>query len=209
MAQYNLEKGQYAHANDSLVEVVMLANADGVVNETNPLQVVNNWEEAVSNGQAYEMSAVADGAYALAAYHDMIMTANSGENAQMNFSGFFINSSNFPILVEFWEGGTWTGGDTGATMTAINRDRNSSNVSSTTMTLKAYYATPIVHATTGTLLTQLTIYSGANGFNFTNLEGVSELWHLKPNTDYTVRIRNSAATASSISARMLWFETAI
>lgn len=209
MAQYNKQQSAYVDRNNNLFEVVMLANADGIVTESNPLKVVNTWDEAVINGQAYEMSAVADGAYALAAYHDMIMTANSGEDAAMTFSGFFINSNNNPILVEFWEGGTWTGGDSGVTPTPINRNRNSSNVSSATITLKAHYVTPIVHATTGTLLTQLTIYSGTNGFDFANLANLSESWKLKPNTNYTVRIRNSAATASSISARMLWFETAV
>ena len=164
---------------------------------------VSTWEDAIDSGNAYEVSAVMDGAYALAAYHDMILIANS--TTQMKFSGFFINSSNNPILIEFWEGATWSGGDTGAAPTPINRNRASANTSKATITAKAYYVTPLVR-TGGTLLTQLTIYSGATAFNFANLANLTEKWDLKPNTDYTVRLRNSAATSASISARMLWFE---
>lgn len=169
---------------------------------------VTKWSNLVDQGKVFELSAVADGAYALPAYHDMIMTANSGTDASMIFEGFFINASQNPVLVEFWEGGSWTGGDSGVTPTAINRDRNSTNTSVANVSIKAHYVTPIVHATQGVLLTQLTIYSGSTAFDFANMANLSETWNLKPNTDYTVRLRNSSASACSISARMVWAEVA-
>ena len=186
-------------------------DADGTSIDTtslNGIRTVGSWEDAIDYGNAYELSAVADGAYALASGHDMIMIANSGLTAKMKFSGFFINSSNNPILIEFWEGASWSGGDVGTPPVAINRNRESSNTSKATATLKAYYTTPIIRSG-GTLLTQLTIYSGASAFNFANLANLMEKWDLKANTDYTVRLRNSAATTASVSARMLWFETSI
>lgn len=169
------------------------------------LRAVESWEDAIDNGNAYEMSAVADGAFVLQASHDMILVANSGTSHKMQFAGFFINSSNNPILIEFWEGASWSGGDVGTPPAAINRNRNSINTPTATVSMKGYYTIPIVR-TGGTLLTQLTIYSGAASFNFANLANLMEKWDLKPNTDYTVRLKNSAATSASIAARMLWFE---
>lgn len=37
------------------------------------IKTVGSWEEAIDKGQSYEISAVADGAYALAAYHEGII----------------------------------------------------------------------------------------------------------------------------------------
>lgn len=172
------------------------------------IKTVGSWEEAIDQGRAFEMSAVADGAYALAAYHDMVMTATTGGLAEMLFSGFFINSSNNPILIEFWEGASWSGGDVGVAPSAINRNRLSTNTSLATMELRAYYTTPIVR-TGGTLLTTLTIYSGATAFNFANLANLMEKWGLNPDLSASVRLRNSAATPASIAARMLWSEETI
>ena len=169
---------------------------------------VSSWEVAVDNGNAYDMSAVADGAYALGAYRDMVMSANTNSLAVINFAGFFINSSNNPILVEFWEGATWTGGESGAVPTPINRNRLSHNTSKATISVIAYYTTPIVRSG-GTLLTTLTIYSGATSFNFANLANLMEKWTLDPSKSISVRLRNSAATSSSVSARMLWSEAAV
>lgn len=169
---------------------------------------VQSWEVAVDNGNAYDMAAVADGAYALVAYHDMVMIADTGNLAMINFAGFFINSSNNPILVEFWEGATWSGGDSGTPPTAINRNRLSLNVSKANISVKAYYTTPIVRSG-GTLLTTLTIYSGATAFNFANLADLMEKWTLDPSKTISVRLINSAATSSSVSARMLWTESAV
>lgn len=167
------------------------------------IKIVTNWESAIESGIAFEMSAVADGSYALPAGHDMVLTAISPNT--MNFSGFFINSNNNPIVVEFWENATVTGGNAGAVPSAINRNRKLSIVSQATISLNAYYTTPLT-LSGGTLLTQMTMYSGTTAFDFANLNGTSEKWELKPNTKYSVHIKNNALTAASISARMLWFE---
>lgn len=173
----------------------------------NGVKTVSKWEEAIDQGKAFEMSATADGAFAMPAYHDMVMIANSGASATIDFEGFLINSNNYPVLIEFWESATWAGGDIGTPPAPVRRNRRIPSTSQTTIAMKAYYATPLVR-TGGELLESLTFEAGVNGFTFAT-SGLSERWPLKANTDYTVRLRNSAATAASISARMLWSEETI
>ncbi len=168
----------------------------------------NTWEEAINKGNAFEVSAVLDGAYAIPAYKDIILNANSGEDTKLDFAGFFINADNNPVLVEFWEGASFSGGDGEAALSPINRNRNSPNSSKASVVSNTGYATALVR-TGGTLLTQLTIFSGVSAFDFANIEGLMEKWDLKPNTNYTVRLRNNDALPASVSARMLWLETSI
>lgn len=159
----------------------------------------NSWVRAVRDGSAFEVSAVADGAYALPAYASMVVKANA--TTIMHFMGFFINTSNQPALISFYETPTITGGTPASAPAIINRNRQSTTTSGATLSL--VFAPSAV---SGTLLTQMTMFAGANAINFFNQNETPEEWVLKPNTNYAVVIRNNAATAMSVSARMLWFE---
>jgi hypothetical protein len=159
----------------------------------------NEWETAVTDGKAYELSAVANGAYAIPNGVTVAMKM-TGIDINVIMKGYFINSDKNPFDITFYEDAVITGG-TPAPLTPRNRNRLSTNTSGLTVTIVAGTT-----GVTGTQLTPIGAYAGSTAFNFANVDGLPEKWILAPNKDYAVVLYNKSGAAANLVARMFWIE---
>ena len=124
-----------------------------------------------------------------------------GANVYIHIRPASVTSSASAVIVNFYEGCTYTGGTpiTGS----FNRNRNSSN--NTSMIL--IDGSPTV-SSDGTLLT--TNYIGVGGTPSQvaggGLSGTFEELVLKPSTNYLLRFTNQTSTTTTISAGIFWYE---
>ena len=157
------------------------------------------WEQAVIDGKAFEISAVANGTYHIGAGVKFALTA-TGSDISIMMQGYEIFSDQSPFDITFYEDAVITGGAS-VSMAVTSRNRLSGSSRATIgMTVG-------LTAISGTPLTPVAAYANSTtSFALQNTYGVSETWILAPNKIYAVYGYNKSSTAADLTARMLWIE---
>lgn len=183
----------------------IVTETNGITNVAgeNGLITVTNWEQAVDLGRAFEMSAVANGSYAIPTGAKFALIA-TGTNIKIIMQGYEIFGDYSPFDITFYEDAVITGG-TSVPMTATNRNRILNNASGLTLSMNIGLT-----SITGTALTPVAAYSSTTtSFSMSNTYGISERWNLAPNKVYAVYGYNKSGHAANVTARMLWIENPV
>jgi hypothetical protein len=163
--------------------------------------MMTEWEQAVEDGQAFELSAVANGAYQIP-INTKFALFMSGTDVKTVMKGYAIFGDHAPFDVTFYEDAVITGG-TNIPMTAINHNRYDKNYASR-LTLGMNIG---LTAISGTALTPIAAYANSTtSFALQNTDGVSEKWNLAPNKIYAVYGYNKSGVATNLTAMMRWIE---
>jgi len=162
---------------------------------------MTEWEQAVDYGQAFELSAVANGSYQIPIGAEFALFM-SGTDVKTVMKGYAIFGDHAPFDITFYEDAVITGG-TSVPMVAVNHNRDDKNYASRLTIGMNIGLTSI----TGTVLTPVAAYANSStSFQQQNTYGVSEKWNLAPNKIYAVYGYNKSGVATNLTAMMRWIE---